>query len=355
MGASGVSVGCDTRYTIPYTISHSAHKVAFIKKTGRAYCPPCCWSRWSGSNRRPAVYKTAALPTELHRRRRSILYHAPARGVNRRCPARFDNRYPRFSVDPAGARSRLSSERGRQLLRLAGRRRVVGRLDDVDHMASVLRCHRRGLARADPIHQLHDVLEDVLLLDRAVRADDMRQQPLLARPARRLVGDLFAGVVERLAVELAPDDRTTRPEEAGVEALRYAAGRGAVGQREQTVAEIEQDERIVVGVGRDQPAAKLALLDARDRERRHAARRPEDRRQGVERIDSHIVERAAARLAEVPGRVDVGEHVVALAEHLLLVVAAEGRAAHRPAERPDRAFGDQLLDLLMRRPQHLAR
>lgn len=29
---------------------------------------PTAWSRWSDSNRRPSLYKSVALPTELHRR-----------------------------------------------------------------------------------------------------------------------------------------------------------------------------------------------------------------------------------------------------------------------------------------------
>jgi hypothetical protein len=35
------------------------------------------WSRCAGSNRGPAVYKTAALPTELHRRVVLMLAEAP--------------------------------------------------------------------------------------------------------------------------------------------------------------------------------------------------------------------------------------------------------------------------------------
>ena len=74
----------------------------------------------------------------------------------------------------------------------------------------MLRRHGRGFIFANPVHQLHDILVDVLLADLAVRADDMRQQPLRADAARRLVGDRLAGVLERLAVEVAPDDRAAR-------------------------------------------------------------------------------------------------------------------------------------------------
>ena len=69
-------------------------------------------------------------------------------------------------------------------------------------------------------------------------------------------------------------------------------------------------------------------------------RRAEDAGERVERVDRHVVQGPAARLPEVPGRVDVGEHIPALANRLLLVIAAEGGAADRPAERAQRALLD---------------
>ncbi len=38
------------------------------------------WSQWSGSNRRPAVYETAALPTELHWRSYAAMQIVAQRG-----------------------------------------------------------------------------------------------------------------------------------------------------------------------------------------------------------------------------------------------------------------------------------
>src|SRR5262245_12009239 len=118
-------------------------------------------------------------------------------------------------------------------------------------MAGMLRCHRRGYALTNPVHKLHNIFKDVVFADLAMWADDMRQQPLRANPGRCLIGDLLAWVVERLAVEVAPDDRAVGPEEARVEALSDAAGRCAVGEREQASAEIDQDECVVIGVGWD--------------------------------------------------------------------------------------------------------
>src|SRR6266404_3965692 len=40
------------------------------------------WSRWSGSNRRPTVYETVALPAELHRPENVAAYYA--HGAHRR-------------------------------------------------------------------------------------------------------------------------------------------------------------------------------------------------------------------------------------------------------------------------------
>src|SRR4029453_5470982 len=152
-------------------------------------------------------------------------------------------------------------------------------------MARMLGRHRRGSILANPVHQLHDILVHVLLANLAVRTDDMREQPLRAVAAWRLVGELLAGVRERLAVEGAPDDRTAGPKEARAETLDDAASRRAVGQREQAVAEVEQHERAVVGLGREAAAAELALLDARAGKGGNASRRAEDGGQGVERVD----------------------------------------------------------------------
>lgn len=55
------------------TTHHGAGKnsdevAAHMAEGGKGSVAPLTrWSRWPGSNRRPAVYETAALPAELHR------------------------------------------------------------------------------------------------------------------------------------------------------------------------------------------------------------------------------------------------------------------------------------------------
>ena len=70
--------------------------------------------------------------------------------------------------------------------------------------------------------------------------------------------------------------------------------------------------------------------------------RPEHARQLVQRVDGHVVHRTAARLAEVPGGVDRGSARRVPSFRLVLVVLAEGAAAHGPRELADRAGLDQL-------------
>src|ERR671933_2260451 len=74
----------------------------------------------------------------------------------------------------------------------------------------------------------------------------------------------------------------------------------------------------------------------------------------MQRVDRHVVERPAAGLAVVPGRIDVGENILTLADLLVLVVTTESRATGCPADRADGAVGDELFDLLIMRAQHLA-
>ena len=64
------STQVNTWLRMPQSLTNSltsSIKYRFKRKQEGHFCSSCCWSRWSGSNRRPAVYKTAALPTELHR------------------------------------------------------------------------------------------------------------------------------------------------------------------------------------------------------------------------------------------------------------------------------------------------
>ena len=107
-------------------------------------------------------------------------------------------------------------------------------------MAGVLRGDDGGLALGDPVDELHHVLEDVLLPDPAMRADDVGKE----------------GRVALLAFE-----RARCAEVPCAEARVDAAGGDAVDDGEQALAEVEQHERVVVRVGRHEVACELALTD----------------------------------------------------------------------------------------------
>ncbi|CAA9556763.1 MAG: hypothetical protein AVDCRST_MAG43-1533 [uncultured Thermomicrobiales bacterium] len=194
------------------------------------------------------------------------------------------------------------------------------------------------------------------LVDLTVGADDVRQGRLgTVHAASGFVRERPLGIVERLAVELEAGDRPLGPEVRSAEPVGDAARGRTVGQGEQPAAEVDQDPGVVVGIGRDALAIELALGYPHTGDGRHLPCRAEHRGQAVQRIDGHVVERAAARLAEVPGWVDVGKRALTLAFLLVEVVGPEGGAGDRPGRDPDPAFGDRALDGLHLRPQHLAR
>ena len=71
-------------------------------------------------------------------------------------------------------------------------------------------------------------------------------------------------------------------------------------------------------------------------------------------INGHIIEWTTTRSAVVPGGVDVGERVIAVAHRLLFVIGAKGRAGGGPGQRAECAFLDQLAIALEHGAQHLA-
>ncbi len=88
-------------------------------------------------------------------------------------------------------------------------------------------------------------------------AGDVRQHAHLVVPVgdRRSQRQLAPREVERLAVEQHPVKHAGRAvERAGAELRVGLAGGGAVRHREQRVAEVDQQDRVVVGLGRH-PAA----------------------------------------------------------------------------------------------------
>ena len=108
-------------------------------------CSPRRWSRWTDSNPRPADYKSAALPTELHRhvnaplrfdRRQIVLYHMRLslsrkktnifreRILDRTPPKTKDG--PRGGATDASRRSRVASHQSRVASRQSPVARRVG-------------------------------------------------------------------------------------------------------------------------------------------------------------------------------------------------------------------------------------
>ena len=95
--------------------------------------------------------------------------------------------------------------------------------------------------------------------------------------------------VEGLAVQLTPDNRASGAEIAAAEAFRERARGGAVGQREETMAEIEHHQRVVVGLGGIQPSPELPLAQPHARHGRYAPGRAQDAGQRVQRVHRHVV------------------------------------------------------------------
>ena len=168
--------------------------------------------------------------------------------------------------------------------------------------------------------------------------------------------ELAARVVERLAVQGQPGDGARRAEVRAAEAeiVGETAGGRPVDDCEEAVAEVEQHDGVVVGVGGDEAARELPLAHADPRERGDRHGGAEDPGQRVERVDRHVVERPTARSPEVPARID-RRAAAADPLGLLLVIRAERRAADRPADPADRAASEQAPDLAVVRSQHLAR
>ena len=109
---------------------------------------------------------------------------------------------------------------------------AVGSLDDLDHVPGVLGGDDRGCAVQDPVHQLQDVLEDVLLGEVTVAFTDVWQKPLVPAPVGievafgRSTSKLAPRVFDRLAVEREPGNRARRPEVRAAEPRADATGGG---------------------------------------------------------------------------------------------------------------------------------
>src|SRR5690606_36726931 len=130
-------------------------------------------------------------------------------------------------------------------------------------------------------------------------------------------------VVKFLAVDRESLDLAFRAEVGAGEPPVRGPRRRAEAQREETVAEVGQDAGVVIRLGRDRFAGDVALRYPDAAARRTPLRRPEDGRQPVEGVDRHGVQRAAARLAEVPRRVDRRGVVLCLPLRLVEVIGAE--------------------------------
>src|SRR5690606_37558357 len=163
----------------------------------------------------------------------------------------------------------------------------------------------------------------VLLVDLPVRACDVREGDLCALDAATgLVVQRSLRVIQLLAVDRESLDLTFRAEVGAGEPPVRGPRRRAAAQRAETGAEADKDARIVIRRGRDRLAGELALRYPDAADRRTPLRRPEDGRQPVEGVDRHVVQRAAARLAEVPRRVDRRGVVLCLPLRLVEVIGA---------------------------------
>jgi hypothetical protein len=133
-----------------------------------------------------------------------------------------------------------------------------------------------------------------------------------------------------------------------------ASGRRAVRDREDGLAEVEEEDRVVVDLGRDPRIEELPFPDADPRQGDDCLRGSQHARQLMQGVDGHVVHRPTARAAEVPRRVDRRSSGFVTSLGLVLVVFAESAAAERPGELPDRAALDQLARASQLRPEHLA-
>jgi hypothetical protein len=243
-------------------------------------------------------------------------------------------------------RRREGGGQGLGLARLGG---FVAGFDDLDDVAGMLGRRDRRDIFANPIDELHRILEDVRLAHVPMRADDVRE--LLDGTQ----AGVAAGIVNLLAVQLGAVNGALRAVEVRLAEIGHHPGERAVDEGELVVAEVRQNHGVIVRVARIHLALELALRNADAGHRRDALRRAEDAGERVKAVDRHIVERAAAGLAPVPGRVDVGERAVAGPDTLMLVVRAERRTRDRPRQLADRAVQDQLAQALVVRAEHLAR
>ncbi len=248
-------------------------------------------------------------------------------------------------------------KRGGQHLGLAGSGGAQAGLDDFDDVAGVFGgadCRGTG---AHPVDELHDVDEHVVLVNITMRIVDIRQNPLIATPAtmRVRVGHIAPWIGERLSVDVQADNVATCAKVTATEALGHTPGRHTVGHGKDVVAEIDEDEGVVVGIAGHHLAAKLAEGEPDTGHGRDALRRTKDAGETVQGIDGHVVERATAGFAVVPRGVDGGERVGAGAVLFVFVVAPEGGATDGPAEIADGAVGDEVFDGLVVRAVHFTR
>lgn len=107
-------------------------------------------------------------------------------------------RVSNFSYPVGGREGRCES------LRLSGFGGAVARLDYLDDMPRVFRCAGRGNAFAHPVHQLHDVLENVCLFEFAMLPGDVRKQDIIAMPRRIRLGS--SRIVEGFSVPFRTGD-----------------------------------------------------------------------------------------------------------------------------------------------------
>ena len=196
-------------------------------------------------------------------------------------------------------------------------------------MAGVFGAGDGRFVKEHPIDQLHHIFIDMGLFDFTVLADDMGQGGV---GIFVLIFQLPARVVNGRIVEPTVADHPFGPHDHGIPGVGQATSRRPIDKAKEAVAKVEHHKGVVIHVGGQGFAAELSLVDAHTGHGRNPLGRAQNASEGVQAIDRHIIEGATTRAAEIPGRIDIREGIIAAAHTLILVIIAKGRAGRRPGQ-----------------------
>ena len=196
----------------------------------------------------------------------------------------------------------------------------------------------------------------MLLHDTAMRLGHVFQRPLRTVAVWCLIGDRLLRVVDRLAVDGVALDLAGRAEVGAAETAGEAARRRAVARANSPSPKpISMPVLSSASVGIALPLNSRSLMRTPEMAVT-LLRRTKHRRQSMQGVDRHVVERTAARLAEVPRGVDVGR----ASRPVGVLPRRGGRCRMRPRRppRPGSPISPSAIALLYRlhlRPQHFSR